>query len=143
MKQFDHENLDVYKRAIEFVVFANDVVEQLPRGRGYLADQLQRAGTSVPLNIAEGAGEFASKEKARFYRMARRSATESAAVLDVCVRLRLLDEERYAKGRALLLEVVSMLVRMVSNLVGLEDREEDEEGKGKGKGKGKENQEFR
>ena len=35
---------------------ADDVVENLPRGRAYLADQLQRASTSVPLNVAEGDG---------------------------------------------------------------------------------------
>ena len=46
MKQFDHERL-VCREAIELVVLANDVVEPLPRGRGYLADQLQRAATSV------------------------------------------------------------------------------------------------
>ena len=129
MKQFDHERLDVYRKAIEFVVLANDVVEQLPRGRGYLADQLQRAATSIPLNVAEGAGEFAPKEKARFYRMARRSATESAAVLDVCHSLGLLDEKRNAAGRVLLLEVVAMLVRLVRNLG-------DEGGQGQGQGQG-------
>ena len=131
MKVFDHERLEVYQTAIRFVVVANDVVEQLPRGRGYLADQLQRAATSVVLNIAEGAGEFAPKEKARFYRMARRSATESAAVLDVCKNLKLLTDERHAAGRDLLLQVVSMLVRMITNLGG-------EEGRGRGRGKGKE-----
>ncbi len=128
MKVFDHEGLEVYQAAIRFVVMANDVVEQLPRGRGYLADQLQRAATSVVLNIAEGAGEFAPKEKARFYRMARRSATESAAVLDVCRNLKLLADERHAAGRDLLLQVVSMLVRWITNLG-------REEGKGRGKGR--------
>ena len=128
MKVFDHEGLEVYQAAIRFVVMANDVVEQLPRGRGYLADQLQRAATSVVLNIAEGAGEFAPKEKAPFYRMARRSATESAAVLDVCRNLKLLADERHAAGRDLLLQVVSMLVRMITNLG-------REEGKGRGKGR--------
>ena len=54
MTQFDHEKLDVYGGAIEFVVLANDVAERLPQGRAYLADQLQRAGTSIPLNTAEG-----------------------------------------------------------------------------------------
>jgi len=131
MKAFDHERLEVYQTAIRFVEVANDVVEQLPRGRGYLADQLQRAATSVVLNVAEGAGEFAPKEKARFYRMARRSATESAAVLDVCRNLNLLAEERHAAGRDLLLQVVSMLVRMITNLGG-------EEGKGRGRGRGRE-----
>ena len=131
MKQFDHEKLDVYAKAIEFVLLANDVVEQLPRGRGYLADQLQRAATSVPLNIAEGAGEFMPAEKARFYRMARRSATESAAVLDVCRRLGLVEDERYLTGRDLLLEVVAMLVRMIRNL-----GEERGQGQRQGQGQG-------
>ena len=76
MRLFDHEKLDVYRVAIELVILIDEIVEHLPRGRAYLADQLQRAGTSVPLNIAERAGEYASNEKIRFYRMARRSATE-------------------------------------------------------------------
>ena len=63
---FDHEKLDVYQAAIEFVALADDVVENLPRGRLYLADQLQRASTSIELNVAEGAGEFSRNEKTRF-----------------------------------------------------------------------------
>ncbi len=131
MREFDHERLEVYQIALRFLVLANDVAQQLPRGRGYLVDQLQRAATSVVLNIAEGAGEFAPKEKARFYRMARRSATESAAVLDACKHLALIAHEKYASGRDLLLQVVSMLVRMITNLGG-------EEGKGRGRGRGRE-----
>ena len=69
MNGFDHEKLDVYQAAIEFVALADDVVENLPRGRAYLADQLQRSSTSIPFNIAEGAGEFSRNEKARFYRI--------------------------------------------------------------------------
>ncbi len=84
---FDHEKLDVYKVSIEFVILSNEIAEQLPRGKAYLADQLQRASSSISLNIAEGAGEFAGNEKCRFYRMAKRSATECAAVLDLCSQL--------------------------------------------------------
>lgn len=110
---FDHEKLTVYQIAIEFVILANEVIELLPRGRAYLSDQLQRAALSISLNIAEGAGEYAVDEKARFYRIAKRSATECAGVLDVCQRLRLIEENRYLKGRALLLGIVSMLIKMV------------------------------
>jgi len=113
MKSFDHERLDVYAAAIDFVALADDVVEHLPRGRGYLADPLQRAATSVALNIAEGAGEFSSPEKARFYRMAKRSATECAAVLDVARRLELCAADRLDTGRELLLRIVSMLTKRV------------------------------
>ena len=108
----DHEKLTVYQVAIEFVILADEVIEHLPRGRAYLSDQLQRAALSIPLNIAEGAGEYAIDEKARFYRMAKRSATECAGVFDVCQRLQLVEEKRYTKGRELLIGIVSMLVKM-------------------------------
>ena len=118
MQQFDHEKLEVYQVAVRFVALANDVVEALPRGRGYLGDQLQRAATSVPLNIAEGAGEHSGSEKARIYRIARRSATESAAILDVCRQLALITPERYAAGRELLLRIVSMLTKLGRSVSG-------------------------
>ena len=116
MATFDHEKLDVYNAAIVFVALADDVIEHLPRGRGYLADQLQRAATSIALNVAEGAGEFSKKDKARFYRMALRSGTECAALLDVCRKLKLVDEKAASHGRDLLLRIVSMLTRMSRNL---------------------------
>jgi four helix bundle protein len=108
----DHEKLDVYHVAIEFVIAADEIVEHLPRGRGYLSDQLQRAALSISLNIAEGAGEYSVDEKNRFYRMAKRSATECAGILDVCQRLQLIDEKRYVPGRQLLIRIVSMLIKM-------------------------------
>jgi four helix bundle protein len=67
---------------------------------------------SVPLNIAEGAGEYSGSEKSRFYRMAKRSATECAGIFDVCLRLRLIEEERHKKGRELLIRIVAMLTKM-------------------------------
>lgn len=109
---FDHEKWDVYQAALDLVILISDIVEALPRGKAYLADQLQRAGTSVPLNIAEGAGEYSASEKARFYRMAKRSATECASILDVCERLKLVDENEYMRGRELLLRIVAMLTKM-------------------------------
>jgi len=113
MDNFDHEKLDVYHVAIEFVSLSNDIVERLPRGKGYLSDQLQRAGSSIPLNIAEGAGEYSRNEKARFYRIARRSATECAAILDVCQHLNLILSDDFGIGRDLLLRIVSMLTKLI------------------------------
>src|SRR3990167_3887716 len=112
MHYFDHEKLDVYQTAIEFVVIIESIVKQFPRGSAYLVDQLQRAGSSVTLNIAEGAGEFSPNEKIRFYRMARRSATECAGILDICTRLNLIDENMSSKSRGLLLRIASMLTKM-------------------------------
>jgi len=113
-------------------VHADEIALKLPKGRAYLADQLHRAALSVVLNIGEGAGEFSKKEKARFYRMALRSGTECAAVLDSCRVLQLANIEDIALGRRELFSVVRMLSRMVLNF-----RSKKHLGKGKGKGMGK------
>lgn len=113
MTAFDHEKLDVYQIALEFVAHAGEMLARFPTGRSSLADQLSRAATSVLLNIAEGAGEFSRAEKARFYRMAKRSATECAAALDVCRVWKVADAKALDVGREMLLRVVAMLIRMV------------------------------
>lgn len=112
MSFFDHEKLDVYKVALEFVVLVDGIIEHLPIGKAYLADQLKRACSSISLNIAEGAGEYSGNEKTRFYRMAKRSATECASILDICHILKVIEEIDYTKGRELLIRIVSMLIKM-------------------------------
>ena len=118
MDCFDHERMDVYNLTIDVVALADEVVNDLPRGRAHMADQLRRACTSIALNIAEGAGEFAGDKKARFYRMAKRSATECAAVLDVCRRLDLASVKQLDAGRHLLLRIVSMLIQLIRKTAG-------------------------
>ena len=111
-KYFDHEKLDVYQAAIEFVVLVDEMIPTLPKGRAYLVDQLQRAASSIALNIAEGAGEYSANEKVRFYRMAKRSATECASILDICSRLQLVDVTSLVNSRNLLLRIVAMLIKL-------------------------------
>ena len=106
MNHFDFEKLDVYQASIEVVVLIDKITVSFPRGRAYLTDQLQRAGTSISLNIAEGAGEFSINEKSRFYRMAKRSGTETAAILEVAKRLDIIHEDNYQKGRELLIRII-------------------------------------
>jgi len=108
----DHERLDVYHLALDFLVFANSVIEGLPRGRSHLADQFTRASMSVVLNVAEGAGKVSKGDKRRYYLTARGSATESAALLDVCLRLKLLDAAQHEAGKQMVVRIVAMLIRL-------------------------------
>jgi four helix bundle protein len=116
MMILDHERLDVYHLSLDFLVFANQVIEALPRGRSHLADQLMRASTSIVLNLAEGAGKHSKPDKRRYYLTARGSATESAALLDVCARLKLLDDPGHKAGKEMLVRVVSMLIKLAQSL---------------------------
>ena len=93
------------------VDFPPIVVRWLPRRPSELSDQLDRASMSVPLNIAEGSGRTMPREQARHYTIARGSAVESLACLD------LLGLERSAPetgpGRATLLRLLMVLSALV------------------------------
>jgi four helix bundle protein len=115
---FDHERLDVYERALDALDLCDAIIAQMPAGRAHLKDQLDRAATSIGLNVAEGAGEFSPDEKCRFYRIARRSATETAAILDIIARRGHAPEQDTHRARELLARVVSMLVKMTKPGIG-------------------------
>ena len=67
----------------------------IPRGHADLRDSLRRAALSVPLNVAEGAGRASEADGARHFAIARGSAMECAAVLDVVGALDALQDEQY------------------------------------------------
>ena len=113
--QLDHERLDVYDLALDFLVVANGIIEELPRGRSHLADQFTRASLSIVLNVAEGAGKRSKLDKRRYYVTARGSATESAALLDVCKRLELLNESGHGMAKGMLVRIVSMLIKLAQS----------------------------
>lgn len=103
------QRLDVYRCSIEFLALAHKVRERLPRGHADLADQLRRAAQSVPQNIAEGAGRTTRADKAKHYTIARGSAMECAAHLDVMHVGEIIDGEHYSRGIELLERIVAML----------------------------------
>lgn len=109
-----HTRLDVYHRALDLLDLIDLLIEQLPPGRAHLKDQLDRAASSVVLNIAEGAGEFSLPDKQRFYRFAKRSATESAAILDILGRRRQATADQLQPIHDLIVRVVSMLTKLAS-----------------------------
>ena len=50
------QKLDVYQRAIQFLVVALEVISRLPNGHADLAGQLRDSAQSTVANIAEGTG---------------------------------------------------------------------------------------
>jgi len=108
----DHEKLDVYKVSIEYMAIAVKVANNIPRGYSSLADQLKRAAWSIPLNIAEGCGKSSINDKKRFYLIARGSAMECAAIIDVCRELGLVDERIFKESKDLLTRIVAMLTKL-------------------------------
>jgi four helix bundle protein len=106
---FDHEKLDVYQESIRFVSWVDELLEKVPKSLA-VHNQLDRASTSIPLNIAEGNGKYTAADRCRFFDIARGSALECAACLDVLAAKKRIEQTDTGK---------TMLVRLVSMLVGL------------------------
>lgn len=123
MKQLSHESLTVYRRAIEFVAWAAEFTSRA-NVTGVVLDQFKRAFVSIPLNIAEGAGKHTAKDQARFYDIARGSALECGACLDVIVAMKLCEPTEIELGKGLLSEVVAMLFGLTRSITGDQIREQ-------------------
>ena len=109
---FDHEKLDVYQEAIAFCGWVGEFLTTIS-SKAAAKDQLDRASTSIPLNIAEGNGKFSSKDRARFFEMARGSALECAACLDVLLVRKLAMEEQAVLAKERLSRIVRMLIGLL------------------------------
>src|SRR3954462_7092410 len=109
---FDHEKLEVYQQALAFCGWAGDLIGGISN-KAAAKDQLDRASTSVPLNIAEGNGKFSNADRSRFLEMARGSALECAAALDVLVTRNLITCERAIVGKEQLVPIVNMLMGLL------------------------------
>jgi four helix bundle protein len=82
-------------------------------GSAACGDQLDRASVSIVLNIAEGAGRRSRAEKGHFFAIARGSATESAAVMDLLRARGLIQAVAHVQARSLLVRIVQMLTRLI------------------------------
>jgi four helix bundle protein len=115
--QFDHEKLDVYRCALEFISWTTALFTELRSSKipqlKEVCDQLDRASISVVLNIAEGNGRRASQARAKFFDDSRGSVTECAGCLDVLVAKGACPAKRVDDGKDLLLRMVSMLTKLV------------------------------
>jgi four helix bundle protein len=87
------------------------VIDELPPGYGFLADQLRRAASSVALNFSEGYGKSTPADQRRYFRIARGSAYEVAAALDVAHGFDAVTAERKAQGKEICDHLAAMLTR--------------------------------
>ena len=100
---------EAYEVALEMVSALRPSVEALGQRDKDLADQVRRAGSSVVLNLAEGARRR-GKDRMRFYRIAAGSAAEVKAALEVARAWQYLGTLAEVDG--LLDRVLAMLWRL-------------------------------
>ena len=124
---FDHERLDVYQESIAFCGWVGDFLNEIT-AKAAARDQIDRASTSLPLNIAEGNGKLSTTDRARFLEIARRSALECAACLDVLAVRKFVSAERIMPAKEQLVRIVNMLIGMLKRFSGRAEFLREDEG---------------
>lgn len=107
-----HERLDVYRLAIGYVAWVYEKAITLEGVHRAARDQWLRASQSIPLNIAEGNGKTADADRRRYFEIARGSALECAAIQDVLVVGKALDEAERRNRKTELDRMAAMLSRL-------------------------------
>ena len=110
---FDHEKLRAYQEALRFSGWIETLIEKLP-AKLAARDQLDRASTSVVLNIAEGNGKRSHPDRCRYLDIARGWAVECAACLDVLVVRKKMELSEANEGKLILVAVVSLISGLIA-----------------------------
>lgn len=102
LPEYKFQKLAVYQLGVDFVDMVYDLTNQLPDSERFnLRSQLERAATSIVLNIAEGSTGQSDLEQHRFLGMAMRSYLESVACMDLIEKRKYLNSESINPTRAL------------------------------------------
>jgi four helix bundle protein len=98
--RYKFQRLRIYQLALNHVEAVYGLTHRLPRSESMnLRSQLERAATSVVLNIAEGSTGQTDPEQARFLGLALRSLMECVACLDLIERHRYVPIDDLAATR--------------------------------------------
>ena len=89
-----YRDLTVWQRAMDLGALVYKLTADLPREETYgLSSQMQRAGVSIPSNIAEGHARESTKEYLRYLLISRGSMAELETQLLLCQKLHFLSKE--------------------------------------------------
>jgi len=89
----DYRDLDAWQQAMNLAEVSYRLCAQLPTFERYgLAQQIRRAATSIPANLAEGNSRAHRAEYLHFVAIARGSAAELRTHVELSRRLGLLPE---------------------------------------------------
>jgi len=107
-----YRDLAVWKKSIQLIKLVYAQIREFPSEEKYaLADQLRRAVTSIPSNIAEGNGRASNKDYAHFLSIARGSLYETVNQLDIAESLGYISHSDEIENLAI--ELRKMLFSMI------------------------------
>ena len=113
---FNFENLNVYKKALEFINLVYCVTNGFPSEERFaLTDQFRRAAYSIALNIAEGYGT-SNLEFKRYLRISKGSIRECIAIISIGKMREYIDYKTESKFRCFCVELSKMLSGLINSL---------------------------
>ncbi len=112
---FEFQNLAVYKKAKLLNGDLSRLLNNITPGR-IISDQLSRASLSIVLNIAEGSGKFAKRDRRNFFVIARGSIFECVAILDILKDRKHIEETEFEEYLTTCDELSRILFAMIRNL---------------------------
>lgn len=113
----DFRKLKVWEKSHRLTLEVYKVAARLPSSERYgLAEQMRRACTSVPANIAEGCGRSTDSDQARFLQIAMGSASELDYHLLLARDLGYLEADEHARLSGDLIQVKKMLSGLLTRL---------------------------
>jgi four helix bundle protein len=114
--QLKHQQYDVYKVTRLLVTECYRVTRKFPPEEKFaLMQQIRRAALSVYLNLAEGFSRKSQTERTRFFEIARGSAIEVDAAMEISLDLEYCHKEQLATLGGLLQRCFSMLSKLISH----------------------------
>jgi four helix bundle protein len=110
---FIFEKLVVYQESVNFAEEIGGLTERFPRGSYDLSDQINRAATSIALNIAEGNGRYHKNDRNQFFYIARGSIHGCVPLIELAFRKGLIT----AEAKKELSDKLETLAKMISGLI--------------------------
>ncbi|MDX1955576.1 MAG: four helix bundle protein [Chitinophagaceae bacterium] len=110
-----HKKLEVYQVSKKLAFLCYQTTKDFPIEEKFgLTQQIRRASSSILLNIAEGSSRKSPLERKRFFEIARGSAVEIDAALDLAVSLSLIQKEKLTETGERLVDCFKLLSNLIS-----------------------------
>jgi four helix bundle protein len=114
-----HEQLDVWKKAVDFTVEVYRKTDGFPKDERFgLISQIRRASVSIAANIVEGAARRSDKEFLNFLSMSQGSASEVETELLIAFKLGYLTDEAFRDLMSRIDEIGRMITGLCSHIRG-------------------------
>ena len=109
--------LKIWQKGFEIAINGFKVVEAFPKEEKFaLANQITRAGVSIPSNIAEGSSRTSDKDYNRFIEISLGSCFEMETQLLIAQQLNYGNQEKIIETLTMLSEEEKMLTSFSSSL---------------------------